>query len=131
MTITTSAAFEVVSWEQTTEDAPEIGSALARADVKKKFTGDLEAESTAIVVMSGAEDGSAGYIAMERIVGRLGNRTGSFVIQHGGIAGATAQTSFGQIVPGLGTGDLKGLSGECRFEHTDAGATFHLDYDVS
>lgn len=63
-------------------DKPETGPKLARAKVKKIFRGDLEGESSAELLLCQADDGSAGYIGLERVVGRLAGRTGSFVVQH-------------------------------------------------
>ena len=48
----------------------------------------------------------AGYVVSERVTGQLGDRSGSFVIQHGGVMGpGLAPRTFGHVVPGSGTGD--------------------------
>ncbi|GCE29508.1 hypothetical protein KDA_49920 [Dictyobacter alpinus] len=85
-----------------------------KTDVKRSFQGDIKAESTAVLLMCLADNGSAGYVATERVVGRIGSRSGSFVIQHGGAVEAGSVTdSFGYVVPGSGTGELQGLRGHC------------------
>jgi hypothetical protein len=48
---------------------------------------------------------------------------------HGGTQGGATRQIFGYVVPGSGTAELRGLSGEVRFHHDEHGATFTLDYD--
>ncbi|WP_126629759.1 DUF3224 domain-containing protein [Dictyobacter alpinus] len=95
-------------------DEPKENAKLLKTDVKRSFQGDIKAESTAVLLMCLADNGSAGYVATERVVGRIGSRSGSFVIQHGGAVEAGSVTdSFGYVVPGSGTGELQGLRGHC------------------
>ena len=124
-----SATFEITSWEETAYDEPADGPKLSRATVKKTFKGEVEGESTAELLMCQAE-GGAGYLASERVVGRVGERTGSFVVQHGGINDGGATRTFGYVVAGSGTGGLQGLSGEAGYQHDERGASFVLDYDI-
>nr|BBH85484.1 hypothetical protein KTC_02350 [Thermosporothrix sp. COM3] len=121
--------FKVISWEPQPYDEPEKGATLYRTDLKKVFSGALEAESTVCMLSCESEDGK-GYVATERITGRLGERFGSFVVQHGGaMEGDKLVETFGYIVPGSGTDELRGLKGRCSFEHTEQAALFHLDYE--
>lgn len=53
-------------------------------------------------------------MASERVEGTLDGRQGTFVIQHGGLAEGTDQSSFGNIVPDSGTGELTGISGHAK-----------------
>ena len=99
--------------------------------MKKVFRGELEGESEAELLMCQAEDGSAGYVAMERVKGRIGELSGSFVIQHGGIHGGEGDQTFGYIVPGSGAGALQGLRGTAAFRHVGDSATLTLTYDLS
>ena len=68
---------------------------------------------------------------MERVVGRVGNRSGSFVLQHSGTfsGGIAKETWF--VVPGSGTGELGGLRGEggSASGHAESYA-LTLDYDL-
>lgn len=131
MSTHTKSDFKIISWDQNPYDEPKEGSKLSRVDVKRSFQGDIEAESTAVLLMCQADDGSAGYVATERVVGRIGNRSGSFVIQHGGaVAAGLVVDSFGYVVPSSGTGELQGLRGHCVWHHDEHEATFTLDYDI-
>jgi hypothetical protein len=105
------------------------GVALARATVTKVFHGELDAKST--VHMLGAStpvQGSAGYVALERVVGKLGTRDGSFVLQHNGWMRDGEQHLTVTVVPDSGTGALKGLSGEMIIRITDGRHQYALDY---
>jgi hypothetical protein len=49
------------------------------------------------------------------------------VLRHGGVG----DHAFGHIVPGSGTGELAGLSGEAVYAHDDAGARLTLSYALA
>jgi hypothetical protein len=76
------------------------------------------------------EDGSASFVGLERIVGRVGNRSGSFVLQHTGtFEGGTAKAAW-IVVPGSGTGELRGLRGAGGFASAHAEHyAITLEYD--
>lgn len=116
-------------------DQPTEGPALSRVTIRKAFQGGLEGESVGeglFCGMSAPQDG-AGYVVSERFTGRLGDRQGSVVIQHGGLMGPEmAPRTFGHIVPGSGTGDLLGLTGDVTIDRTDDGEhTLTLEYDFA
>lgn len=132
-----TAHFDVTGWDETPYDEPDSGPRLARVTVRKTFRGDLEGESTAELLMCQADPvdflAGAGYVASEQVSGQLGGRSGSFVMQHGGVSGGdTPPRTFGHIVPGSGAGDLVGLYGSVEISRTEAGKhTLTLDYDFS
>jgi hypothetical protein len=124
---TITANFEITGWDETRYDEPAEGPPLARATVRKRFSGPLEATSVAELLLAQGEAG-AGYLASERVDGALEGRRGTFVIQHGGVGDETGQHAFGHVVPGSGTGELRGLRGEAVFAHDDAGARLTLTF---
>ncbi|MEK9505458.1 DUF3224 domain-containing protein [Gaopeijia maritima] len=88
------------------------GATLARLRLEKRYTGDLEATATGWMMSAvTATQGSAGYVALERVTGRLWGREGSFVLQHDGITDSGAPHLIVQVVPDSGTGELTGLRG--------------------
>jgi hypothetical protein len=115
---------EITAWDaQPAYDAPAEGPPLARITVRKHFTGPLEGESVAELLVCA----EAGYVANERVSGRLDGRTGTFVLQHGGTdAGDGAPFQFGNVVPGSGTGELAGLGGTVHMDHEG----YTLDYEL-
>lgn len=118
------------SWDEKPYDEIEGGPKLTRATVAKSYSGDIEGDGTVEYLMIHREDGSASFVGLERVVGSIGDRRGSFVLEHKGtFEGGTAKVTW-SVVPGSGTGDLSGLRGEGGFAsaHADEYA-ITLDYD--
>jgi hypothetical protein len=130
MTTRASAAFEIVAWEEKPYDEFEGGRKLTRASVKKVFHGDIEGESSLEYLMVYGEDGSASFVGMEHVVGRVGDRAGSCVLQHSGTFADGIAKSTWFVVRGSGTGKLAGLRGEGSSAVGHAPPyTITLDYD--
>ena len=118
-----SGAFEITAWDaEAPYDAPADGPALARITVRKRFSGALEGESVAELLVCA----EAGYVASERVRGRLDGRAGTFVLQHGGTQGGGKPFQFGNVIPGSGTGALAGLRGTVVIEHE----RYRLEYEL-
>ena len=130
MTVRASATFEIVAWDEKPYDEFEGGRKLTRASVKKALHGDIEGKSSLEYLMVYDQDGSASFVGMERVVGRVGDRSGSFVLQHSGTFANGIAKSAWFVVPGSGTGKLAGLRGEgsSAIGHAQQYA-FTLDYD--
>ena len=128
-----TATFAVQNWDENEILDADGGSRVTRATVSKSFEGDIEGEGTVEWIMGYDEEGSAVFVGLERIVGRIGDKTGSFVVQHvGAFDGGSAKGTL-LVVPGSGTGDLRGLRGEGSFEAglgSDGRRSITLDYDV-
>ena len=74
-----SGPFDVKVVPQGTPDKAE-GSTLARMSLDKQYHGGLEATAKGEMLTAGTDvQGSAGYVAIERVTGTLNGRTGSFV----------------------------------------------------
>ncbi len=137
MTIRAISSFDVTGWHQTRYEEEVTGPHLSRATVRKTFRGDLVGESTAELLMCQADPSDltsgAGYVASERVVARLGGRAGTFVLQHWGLSGGGGpEKAAGHVVPGSGTGELTGLSGEVEISvDANGGHTLTLDYDIT
>ena len=67
------------------------------------------------------QSGSAGYVAIETLSGRLGDRQGSFALQQFGMMRVGSQTLRNEIVPGSGQDGLKGITGSFRLTIEDDG----------
>ena len=126
-----TGAFEITAWEQVPYDESAEGPKLARATVRKTFRGELEGESTAELLLCADDAGGIAYTALERVVGRVGDRSGSFLLLHGAMRGGDMTRSHGRVVPDSGTGELRGLRGEVEITHDEQGAVFVLDYDFA
>lgn len=93
------------------EPFPE-GISLGRFSLDKQYHGDLEAGAKGTMLTAGTPvEGSAGYVAVERVDGTLAGRRGSFALQHVGTMAQGAQKLAITVVPDSGTGELRGLAG--------------------
>ena len=125
--------FDITGWEPATYDEPQDGPVLARVAVKKVYRGEIEGESTAELLTCQGTDGSAAYVAIERVTGRIGERAGTFVLQHRAIhdsANPEDSKAVGVVVPGSGTGELRGLRGTVEFKHDESGTSLTFDYAI-
>jgi len=85
---------------------------LTRASVTKTFNGDIEGEGQVEYLMMYRADGSAAFVGLERIVGRIAGKTGSFVLQRTGVFESGQAKESYSVIPGSGSGELQGLRGE-------------------
>ncbi|HKU62315.1 MAG TPA: DUF3224 domain-containing protein [Gemmatimonadales bacterium] len=109
---TAKAQFAIKAWDEKAYSEGQDQPRLTRASVSKAFTGDIEGEGHVEYLMMYRSDGTATFVGLERISGRIGTRTGSFVLQRTGVfEGGRAKESYA-VVPGSGTGDLRGLQGQ-------------------
>jgi hypothetical protein len=107
------------------------GVTLARVRFDKQFTGPLDATSE--VNMIGARtpvDGSAGYVAIERVKGTLEGKRGTFVLQHAGVMTRGTLSLSVTVVPDSGTDRLKGLSGRMAIQILEGKHFYEFDYEV-
>jgi hypothetical protein len=106
------ARFAITNWDEKPHSEGEDLPRLTRASVTKTFSGDIEGEGHVEYVMMYRNDGSATFVGLERIVGRMGDKSGSFVLQRLGVfEGGQAKESY-SVIPGSATGDLRGLRGD-------------------
>jgi len=96
-------------------DGQTEGSKLGRMSIDKQIVGDLTA-TTSGQMLSAMTDtqGSAGYVAIERVEGTLHGRQGSFVLQHTGTMNRGVPGLSVTVVPDSGTGELAGLRGDFK-----------------
>lgn len=111
MSTTGQASFKASTWEETPYAEFDGGRKLTRVHAVFTYEGDIEGEGIVDYLMAYAPDGTGNFVGLERITGRIGERTGSFVAQHTGVFDAQSVTARWEFVPGLGTEALEGLSG--------------------
>jgi hypothetical protein len=104
---------------------------LGRMTIDKQFHGDLEASSLGEMLSVRTDvQGSAGYVALERVTGTLHGRKGSFVFQHSGTMNRGAPTLVLTVVPDSGTGELSGLSGSMAIVIDHGKHSYTMDYQL-
>ncbi len=105
---------------------------LGRMIIDKQFHGDLSATSRGQMLAAGTEvKGSAGYVAIERVTGKLNGREGSFHLQHSGTMNRGAPSLSVTVVPDSGTGELVGLSGSMKIDIADGKHSYEFDYTLT
>jgi len=121
------SSFKITAWEPAADDNDEIAD-IARARIRKEFTGELNGTSVANAILYQSPVQSGGYSAIERITGKIGDREGTFVVQHSGIRDAEGNGPFyGDVIPGSGTGGFEGVTGSMQIAQGDSGEYFLLD----
>ena len=109
---TANARFAIKTWDEKPYSQGEGEPRLTRATVTKTYTGDIEGESQVEYLMMYRSDASASFVGLERVAGRIGDKTGTFVLQRIGTfeSGLAKESYF--VIPGSATGDLQGLRGD-------------------
>ena len=122
-----SGTFEVKLTPQ--HDKTEAG--LGRMTIDKQLQGDFVGPSKGqMLTAMTSVDGSAGYVAIERLTGTLKGRKGSFVLQHNGTMNRSAQQLIITVVPDSGTEELTGLAGAMKIKIEGGKHFYEFDYTL-
>ena len=130
MSTLATGTFEVKIIPQAAEE--NVGDPLVgRMSLDKEFHGELQAVSKGqmLAVRTGIE-GSAGYVAIERVVGSLGGRKGSFALQHSGTMRRGAPSLLVTVIPDSGTDELVGLDGKMAIIIADGVHRYEFEYSI-
>ena len=110
---------------------PAQGGSLGRMTLDKRFEGDLVGISKGeMLAATTAVEGSAGYVAMERVEGTLHGRDGAFVLQHLGTMTRGAPRLLITVVPDSGTGSLTNLAGTMSITITGGKHFYDFEYTL-
>ncbi len=131
VTTRASGTFEVKLDPQAPED--KVGDpTVGRMSIDKQFHGDLEATSKGQMLAVRTDvEGSAGYVAMERVTGTLHGRNGAFTLQHSGTMTRDTQQLSVTVVPDSGTGELVGLAGQMTIDIVDGKHFYGFKYTLA
>lgn len=128
MTHTAEGTF-AVDVKPVAQDEFEGGDSLGRFSLDKRYRGGLEAAGKGEMLTAGTPvEGSAGYVAMERVEGTLDGRRGSFILLHRGTMGHGEQHLEITVLPDSGTGELVGLEGTLVITITEGKHFYELEY---
>ncbi len=122
--------FDVTRTAETVHTAAD--GLLGRHALAKTYHGALEATGIGEMLSAGtATPGSAGYVAIEKVIGTLDGRTGSFYLQHSGTLTRGKGTLAIHVIPDSGTDELVGLSGTMQIVIADGGKhSYVFDYEL-
>lgn len=116
---------------QITADPPD-DTGIGRMAITKTWAGDLSGSGHGVMLSAGdPAEQRAGYVALEMVVGSLGDRWGSFALQQLGVMRPGEQDLTYLVVPGSGTGELSGIEGALELAIDDEGThTYDLSYTL-
>ena len=128
MTSRVSGTFDV---KLTPQDVGSSDAKMGRMTIDKHYHGGLEGtgKGQMLTAMTDVE-GSAGYVAIERVSATLQGRTGSFVLQHSGTMSRGAQQLSVTVVPDSGTGQLTGITGTLKITIQGRAHSYEFDYTL-
>jgi Protein of unknown function (DUF3224) len=129
--MTASGPFDVKMNPDPSYETADGGIVLGRVSLSKEFHGALDATSVVQMLSAGtAVKGSAGYVAIELVAGRLDGRAGTFVLQHSGTMNRGEASLAVSVVPDSGTGELAGLAGTMAIDIVGGAHSYRFDYTL-
>jgi uncharacterized protein DUF3224 len=130
--MTASGPFDVKMNPDPSYETADGGIVLGRVSFAKEFHGALDATSVVQMLSAGtAVKGSAGYVAIELVAGRLEGRAGTFVLQHSGTMNRGEASLTVSVVPDSGTGELAGLTGTMAIDIVAGAHSYRFDYTLT
>lgn len=135
MTIHATGTFETTNWNEKPASANADQPKLTRVELGYAYHGDFEGAGKAEYLMYSSSNNIAYFLGYEQVTGRLGGRSGSFVLQHTGTydGGENLLELTLSVVPGSATDELSGLLGQGggkAYHGQPDPATFTFDYDI-
>ncbi len=129
---TAKGKFEVTDWDEQPYAKIGDGGKFTKASVKGTLSGDIVGEALTEWLMCYANEKEATFFGFQKIDGTLSGKKGSFVIEMSGTFDGKVAESTWSVVPGSGSLDLAGLTGEGTF-HSPHGtkADYSLEYEFA
>ncbi len=107
------------------------GINLGRMSIDKTFLGTLDATSKGEMLSAiTTTKGSAGYVAIEQVVGSLSGKKGSFVLQHFGTMNRGKDNLVLEVVPDSGAEELTGISGKMSIKIENGKHSYEFEYEL-
>jgi hypothetical protein len=127
---TTIGRFDLTRWDEEVFDDAE-GAKLVAVSMAKRFEGGIDGSSEGRIIQALAQEGSAAYVAIERVTAAVDGRKGTFVLRHSAVGSATGGSMEVAVVPDSATDDLRGLSGTLTIDRTaDGEHTYAFSYRI-
>jgi len=128
MTQRATGTFEVKLNQQT--DGPD--APVGRMSIDKQFHGDLDGTSIGQMLMSSSPsvNGSAGYVAIEKVTATLHGRHGTFFLQHNGTMTRGVGELTINVIPDSGTDELIGLQGKMNIIIAEGKHAYEFEYEL-
>lgn len=124
---TTTGRFDLTSWDEEIIDEAD-GTRRVRARNTKSFQGGITGESATDLLQGFAGEGTATYVAIERVTAAVDGRKGGFLLRHSALMAGDGGDMLVDVVPNSGTGELAGLTGTMTITMVDGEHTYAFDY---
>jgi hypothetical protein len=123
--------FEINAWDEKTYEELPNGGKLTEAKVTQKFTGDITGDGNVIWLMAYPEPKTAQFVGIQRIVGTIDGKKGSFLVETIGDFDGTIAKGEWSIIENSGTEALAGISGEGMFKAPHGSkAEYQIEYEL-
>ncbi|MGO9317188.1 MAG: DUF3224 domain-containing protein [Terracidiphilus sp.] len=110
---------------------PPPAEGLGRFSIDKIIHGDLEATTKGEMYSGGDPKlGEAGYVAIEVVTGTLAGKHGSFALQQLATMDRSGYKMSVVVVPGSGTGELKGIAGTFTIHIENGQHSYDFEYTL-
>jgi hypothetical protein len=110
---------------------PPPAEGIGRFSIDKQIHGDLEATTKGEMFSAGdPKTGMAGYVAIEVVTGVLAGKKGSFALQQSATMDTSGRKLSVVVVPGSGTGELKGIAGTFDIQIANGQHSYDLEYTL-
>jgi hypothetical protein len=110
-----TGTFKTLGWEETPYDEAVDMPKLVHAEVCEELEGGIEGEASISYLIAYRDDKVASFVGLVRVVGRIGERSGSFVMQDVGTFECGVAKGYWTILPASSTGELVGIRGDGHF----------------
>jgi Protein of unknown function (DUF3224) len=120
------------SWNEERYAELENGGGLSQASVTQAVEGGIEGKGSVEWLMCHRPDKTADFVGLQRIIGRVDGRTGSFVLQSNGVFDGSEARGSLSVIPGSGTDQLRGIAGSGEFSAPhgpEASYSLELDFE--
>lgn len=126
------ATFAVKVWEEVPYLEMENGAKLTKPHIVQSYTGDIDGEGISESLMVYNSDRTASGAGLERVIGSVAGKTGTFIIQHISTFAYPVAKDTWFVVPGSATGELRGLRAEgsaiMEGQHPSYGTDFEYEF---
>jgi hypothetical protein len=126
-----NVSLSLKSWDEKPYNEMPGELKMTRSSVAYTYQGDIAGESTLDYLMVYRPDESGSFVGLERVIGRVGGRSGSFVLQHTGTFNKSDVSATFTVVPRSGTGELTNLCGEGTISLTGHAEHYPMIFEYS
>ena len=126
-----AGTYEMSEWNEETLLNKEPPKKCTRVKAPGVFSGQMSGSGQTHYLINYVSEKTGPFTGYTFFEGKIGNRSGSFVLADEGIFDPEAATTKWTIVKGSGTNELKGISGTGGFRaSTGLKMSFELDYEL-